>query len=131
MVDKKISSVNIVVCDMFTAFKSGLLFDLIIFNPPYVPTDRSELDRALRERDIVASWAGGQDGREVIDVFLSQVGPFLANQGYLYLVVLDTNKPAELLTFAAEHNLNGKIVDERRAGIEKLYIMRFQKLKPT
>jgi release factor glutamine methyltransferase len=38
--------------------------DLIVFNPPYVVTTAEEVESA---QDIAFSWAGGVDGRQVID----------------------------------------------------------------
>lgn len=43
--------------------------DVIIFNPPYVPSDPEELESS----DIEAAWAGGIDGREVIDKLLPTI----------------------------------------------------------
>lgn len=37
--------------------------DVVLFNPPYVPTSSSEVQHA--ESSVTATWAGGIDGREV------------------------------------------------------------------
>jgi len=67
------SASHLLFSDLFSAFfKPRPLFDVIIFNPPYVPTDADEYARSLRDRDISASWAGGNNGREVTDRFARQ-----------------------------------------------------------
>lgn len=52
----------------------GGRWDVVVFNPPYVPTSAEELDAAVAGGGIEASWAGGADGRVVIDRFLAVVG---------------------------------------------------------
>lgn len=120
-------NVDLVLCDLFTAFRSTVRFDVILFNPPYVPTDQHELKHALKERDIYASWAGGKDGRQVIDNFLVNVNSFLSDRGVVYLVTLEINKPNEITSVAEVHGLNVCQVLKRKAGIETLYILRLSK----
>lgn len=120
------TSVDFVLCDMFSAFKPGIQFEIIVFNPPYVPTDDNELQRALQSRDISASWAGGREGRQVIDIFLDEFIRFLAKDGVMYLVLLEANKPIEVIEKANRAGFLVRTVMKRKAGIELLYVLRFQ-----
>ena len=43
--------------------------DILIFNPPYVPTPSEE----ICGNGIEVSWAGGINGREVIDKFIPKI----------------------------------------------------------
>jgi len=47
-------------------------FDLIIFNPPYLPTEEGE-----PSDEMSLAWDGGRSGREVIDRFLAGVSGHL------------------------------------------------------
>lgn len=47
--------------------------DLIVFNPPYVPTIAEEADVAQKEMGIQGAWAGGDDGMDVTNQFLDMV----------------------------------------------------------
>lgn len=65
--------------------------DVLIFNPPYVPTDAFEADSAQKDRNISGAWAGGLDGTVVTDVLLNQVEELLSAQGRFYLVAVKQN----------------------------------------
>lgn len=47
--------------------------DILIFNPPYVPTDDVEAASAQVSQDITGAWAGGTDGMYLTNAFLKQV----------------------------------------------------------
>eukprot|EP00794_Sanderia_malayensis_P015120 gene15120-16676_t len=90
--------------------------DVVLFNPPYVVTPSDEIGG----QSIEAAWAGGRDGREVIDKFLPQVGELLSENGVLYMVLIDKNKPDEVREILEAHGLFVDIILKRKAGIENL-----------
>ncbi len=70
--------VTFIVSDLFSKVEGT--FDVIVFNPPYVPVD--EAPQYVED----LSYHGGEDGRRVIDQFLSQVFFHLRPKGRVYLV---------------------------------------------
>ena len=67
--------------------------DVILFNPPYVPTPDDEVGG----NGIEASWAGGKDGRVVLDKALPQIARLLSwPNGAAYIITVDDNMPEEL-----------------------------------
>ena len=96
--------------------------DILIFNPPYVPTPQSEL---LGE-GISRSWAGGEKGREILDMLLPQVQHLLAPRGVFYCVLLSSNVPDEVAAILqAQGGFKAEMVLRRKAGIEDLQIVRY------
>jgi release factor glutamine methyltransferase len=68
--------------------------DIILFNPPYVPTPDEEVGQT---NGIEASWAGGDRGRRVIDRAIPQIGQLLRNNtGVAYMITVDDNEPEQL-----------------------------------
>jgi hypothetical protein len=47
--------------------------DILLFNPPYVPTSGEEALGAQTIGDIGGAWAGGSDGMQVTNVLLERV----------------------------------------------------------
>ncbi|KAH9853044.1 putative methylase [Lenzites betulinus] len=100
--------------------------DILLFNPPYVPTDTDEADEAQHTADIAGAWAGGFDGMEVTDVLLKQVEELLSPSGRFYLVAVKQNDIQAICSrMLSQHMLRGEIVLQRRAGREHLYVLRF------
>ncbi|KAF9458349.1 S-adenosyl-L-methionine-dependent methyltransferase [Collybia nuda] len=100
--------------------------DLIVFNPPYVPTFEDEVRGAQDTRDIQGSWAGGLDGMGVTGVFLEHVEELLSLHARFYLVaVKDNNLPKIQQNMLKKHGLQSEVVLQRRAGREHLFVLRF------
>lgn len=51
--------------------------DVILFNPPYVPTSEEEAIQAQDSQNIQGSWAGGFDGMQVTDAFLDRAEVYI------------------------------------------------------
>ncbi|KAH9578995.1 hypothetical protein LSM04_009341 [Trypanosoma melophagium] len=67
-------------------------FDVILFNPPYVPTSMEELLGAGTQGDfITAAWCGGPRGRIVVDRFIAYLPKFLSASGVCYIIAIKEN----------------------------------------
>ena len=86
---------NCIQSDLFEAFKGGgsvggtlvpLKFDLIIFNPPYLPEDKRE------PCDSVISTTGGKTGCEIINKFLIETKNYLNKNGKIFLITSSLTK---------------------------------------
>ena len=71
--------------DLLRALRPGSV-DVVVFNPPYVPTSAAELAGAALSNDIALSWAGGARGRVVTDRLLNALPDALAPRALFYLL---------------------------------------------
>jgi len=110
--------------DLLSAMRPGLI-DVLVFNPPYVPTSAEELQDAIDTVDISAAWAGGPRGRLVLDRLLPRLGALLSPRGVFYLLGVKENAPAEIAELLAAQGFASRTVAERRAQNERLFVMRF------
>lgn len=102
--------------------------DVLLFNPPYVPTYADEADDAQHDAGIAGAWAGGADGMQITNTVLQQVESLLSPTGRFYLVAVKENDvPGIRQRMLAEHGLKSQIVLQRRAGREHLFVVRFSR----
>lgn len=81
----------------------------------------------VKSHGIEASWAGGKQGREVMDRVFPLVPDLLSPGGFFYLVTIKENNPDEILETMKKSGLKGTRVLSRQAGQEMLTILRFRK----
>ncbi|KAF8078320.1 S-adenosyl-L-methionine-dependent methyltransferase [Lyophyllum atratum] len=106
--------------------------DVILFNPPYVPTIPDEASGAQGTRGIEGSWAGGTHGMSVTDLFLERVEELMSDRGRFYLVaVAENNIPDIQERMLTRHGLQSQIVLNRRAGREHLFVLKFVRQHPV
>ncbi|XP_059866413.1 methyltransferase N6AMT1 isoform X1 [Delphinus delphis] len=97
--------------------------DLLVFNPPYVVTPPEE----VRSHGIEAAWAGGRNGREVMDRLFPLAPELLSPRGLFYLVTIKENNPEEILKIMKTKGLQGTTALSRQAGQEILSVLKFTK----
>lgn len=99
--------------------------DVLLFNPPYVPTIEEEERMAQKKASIEGSWAGGSSGRRLLDELLPQLSELLTKgRGRFYFVAIKQNQPEFLVKQLSTYGLKTDICLSRRAGREHLFIIR-------
>ncbi len=117
--------VEIVRADKWSSLQTRLKgsVDVLIFNPPYVPTPDEEVGGV----GIEAAWAGGLKGRRVLDQVLPSVGQLLSPNGVFYLIAVTENDPVDIAHVMEEQGFVGMIVAKRRAFNEALIVLKFRR----
>ncbi len=80
-------------------------FDVIIFNPPYLPEDARE------PCDSQTATTGGKKGCEIINRFLKEVGNYLKEVGKIFLITSSLSENVNFLDYSKE-----------KVGCEKLFM---------
>jgi release factor glutamine methyltransferase len=96
-------------------------FDLVLFNPPYLPT---------RPDERIDDWLeyaldGGLSGREVIVRFAAQVERLLAPEGRILLLVSSLTGPEEVKRIFDGKGMDGQVISETFLEGERLLVYRF------
>ncbi|KAF8390834.1 hypothetical protein HHK36_023133 [Tetracentron sinense] len=97
------------------------MVDVMVVNPPYVPTPEDEVGR----NGIASAWAGGENGRSVIDRILLIADGLLSNRGWLYMVTLTANNPSQICLVMREKGYASRIVVQRSTEEESLHVIKF------
>ncbi|MCD6504551.1 methyltransferase [Candidatus Bathyarchaeota archaeon] len=112
--------------DLFASFRLGRVFDVVIFNPPYLPTSDFKLGGWLEK-----AWDGGKSGREVIARFVDEVGDYLKDGGEVFMVQSSLSKVEETLKQFREKGFKPKILVKIDFDFETLFLINAKKnLKP-
>lgn len=109
----KENGVEVIRGDLLSCIKGR--FDLIIFNPPYLPTEEGEREKGW----INAALDGGYDGRKVIYRFLKDAGKCLVRGGKILMLVSSLTGIKEIkskmisLGYSVEDNRHDKYMYEQ------------------
>jgi release factor glutamine methyltransferase len=121
----KEGGIEVVRTDLMTGICGD--FDLILFNPPYLPT---------RPEERIEDWLeyaldGGPSGREVIARFAEQAVSILAPQGRFLLLISSLTGQKEVEHIFERQGMTGQIVKESEIEGEILFVYRFYRKRET
>jgi len=108
---KRIPSIK---SNLFEKIKSK--FDLIIFNPPYLPRD----SREPKSSQLVTT--GGKGGDEIILRFLKQARSHIKNNGIILILLSSLTPRKRILKLLAEIGFKHKVVGSRKVFMESLEV---------
>ena len=92
---------NVVRADLTAPFRAAV-FDVVSFNPPYLPTDpENDWDDWLE-----TALSGGETGREVIERFLDDVGRVLAPGGRVFLLASTYTGVDDVVEYAGQRGFS-------------------------
>ncbi|MEN6378921.1 MAG: HemK2/MTQ2 family protein methyltransferase [Methanofastidiosum sp.] len=112
-----INNIHLFSSNIFSSIKTGTLFDLIVFNPPYLPVDSPP--RKL----IDLSYHGGIDGGDHIRTFLKSLGLFLSVNGTAYLLQSSLYPLENTTDFLENNNFKYNIKRTLKLDFETLYVL--------
>lgn len=100
--------VTVLESDLFDSVEEK--FDLIVFNPPYLPGEETEGDE---------KWRGGEKGIELTERFLHAASNYLNEGGEILFIASSRSKIEEL-----EKTFDIEVVESRELWFETLYLCR-------
>ena len=115
----KIKKIKFLKSNLFSKLPKSQKFDLIIFNPPYLPTSPKEKTRGILD----AAWNGGKDGRKVINRFLREFHSHLAPSGSLLMLHCDLADTGKTIKVLLRKGFTVELLDEISVPGEKLSVL--------
>jgi release factor glutamine methyltransferase len=115
LLKKEGKSAEIFQSDLFESVKGK--FDLIIFNPPYLPDSDGEAAFASPQ------WSGGPSGRVVIERFVSEAGKFLNTGGKVLLLISSLTEESEVISFFHSRKFEARVIARKKLDWEELIVI--------
>ncbi len=104
--------------DMFAPFRDDS-FDVVVCNPPYLPTSPEQEWDDWMEKAL----SGGEDGRAMVDPFIRGVGRVLRPEGRAYLLISTLTDPDAVREVAATSGFEMTVIAEESYPFERLLVV--------
>jgi release factor glutamine methyltransferase len=117
-----IRNIKFVHSDLFGYFKQNPdKFDLIIFNPPYLPEQKEE------EPEIAMQLSGGKKGYELLEKFISHASGYLAPFGRILILFSTLTNKDKVHEILEKYAFNYQKLSEKSFDFETLFVYLVEK----
>ena len=110
----KKKGIKAVYSDLFSNVKGK--FDLIIFNPPYLPEEK------LEDLETKLVTTGGKYGYEILERFFKDAKKFLNKNGKILIVFSSLTNKKKVDSLVKKYGFKFKLLEEKGLFFEKLYV---------
>lgn len=114
-VAKKISVVR---GDLFAPFRLCKIFDLVVFNAPYLPSASSDAKEWIER-----AWAGGKNGRQLLDRFLREASDYIKTGGRITIVQSSLSNVNKTLRALKKNGFATTVIGEVKADFETITLI--------
>jgi release factor glutamine methyltransferase len=104
---------------------AGLSYDVIVSNPPYLPSAAEEIPESGPER----AWDAGGDGRALLDRIATRAADHLRPGGVLLLVQSSICGVERTLALLEDSRLDAEVLERRRGPLGPLLAARAKELE--
>jgi len=118
----KAKKVEVRTGNLFDPVKTSESFDLIVFNPPYLPVKKTNSDNWIED-----AWSGGAEGRQVIDRFLEEAPAHLNDDGRILLLLSTLSDRGETKRRLEEAGLKMEVISEKKLDFETIFLIEAKK----
>lgn len=107
-------NITFLVSDLFSSIKG--VYDLIAFNPPYLPP-------SPEEGSYSEALVSGKGGRALTDKFLREFSGYLRGSGRVFIVQSSISKYEKTINILLEMGFAARIVGRERFDFEELVVV--------
>lgn len=123
-----ISNATFIESDLFENVRGK--FDVIIFNPPYLPPEENPERTAIKAAncaDCISKedlcWNGGAEGRQAINRFIERAPQFLKRSGAIFMLESSLSNYRKTISYFKKCGFSCKIAGKKKLDWEELVVL--------
>ena len=115
-----IANLKVLKSDLFSNIPKESKFDIIVFNPPYLPLDNKE------DKESQLTTTGGKNGDEIILKFLKKSPVYLKKEGIILLLVSSLTPKEKIISLLKKQSMNYQSISSKKLFFENLEVWKIQ-----